>query len=136
NPQRIQKTFAAALAENGFRPAAYDGYMKLFLQSLTPERPVTLADLGDNELTKLTTRFVKQADGGWMSVIYVYPISGSWPRDVPPKLLAVADKHPGDILTGVNLVSGTLRRIVRADANRSTVIGFITVFVLMFVSFR
>jgi predicted RND superfamily exporter protein len=136
NPERIHKTFDAALAANGFRPEAYDDYMKLFLQSLTPERPVSLADLGDNELTKLTTRFVKQADGGWMSVIYVYPIGGSWPREVPPNLLAVADKHPGDILTGVNLVSGTLRRIVRADANRSTIIGFITVFILMFLSFR
>src|SRR6059058_3835607 len=71
-----------------------------------------------------------------MSVIYVYPRGGSWPRDVPPKLLAVPDKHPGDVLTGVNLVSGTLRRIVRADATRSTIIGFSAVLVLMFLSFR
>jgi predicted RND superfamily exporter protein len=75
-------------------------------------------------------------NGGWMSVIYVYPVGGKWPREVPPALLAVADRHPGDIFTGVNLVSGTLRRIVRADAVRSTVIGFIAVALLMFISFR
>ena len=40
------------------------------------------------------------------------------------------------MLTGVNLVSGTLRRIVRADALRSTLIGFVAVAVLMLVSFR
>jgi len=40
------------------------------------------------------------------------------------------------VLTGVNLVSGTLRRIVRADATRSTIIGFAAVLVLMFLSFR
>ena len=71
-----------------------------------------------------------------MSVINVYPTGGKWPRDVPPKLLAVPDRHPGDVLTGVNLVSGTLRRIVKADATRSTIIGFIAVLVLMFISFR
>ena len=71
-----------------------------------------------------------------MSVIYVYPAGKSWPREVPPALLAVADRHPGDILTGVNLVSSTLRRIVMADARRATLIGFVAVFILMFLSFR
>jgi len=75
-------------------------------------------------------------NGGWMSVIYVYPSGGRWPREVPPKLLAVPDRHPGDILTGVNLVSSTLRRIVMADARRATLIGFVAVFILMFLSFR
>jgi uncharacterized protein len=85
---------------------------------------------------KLAARFVKPIHGGWMSVIYVYPVGGKWPRDVPAKLLAVADRHQGDVLTGVNLVSQTLRRIVMADAKRSTLIGFIAVLILMFLSFR
>ena len=71
-----------------------------------------------------------------MSVIYVYPTGGRWPREVPANLMAVADRHPGDVLTGVNLVSGTLRRIVKADATRATIIGFIAVFILMFASYR
>jgi predicted RND superfamily exporter protein len=66
----------------------------------------------------------------------VYPVGGKWPRDVPPKLLALADRHPNDILTGVNLVSATLRRIVKADARRATIIGVVAVAALMFVSFR
>ncbi len=136
NPQRIEKTFRAALAENGFNPAAYDSYLPLFVQSLTAEKPVTLVDLGNNELTKLTSRFVKKVGDEWMSVIFVYPVDGKWPREVPDRLLAVADHHKGDILTGVNLVSGTLRHIVRADANRSTIIGIAIVFVLMLFSFR
>jgi predicted RND superfamily exporter protein len=136
NPQRIEKTFRAALLENGFRPEAFDSYLKLFLQALSPTEPVSLGKIGNTDLMKLASRFVKQADGGWMSVIYVYPTGGKWPREVPPKLLAVPDRHPGDVLTGVNLVSGTLRRIVRADAIRSTIIGFIAVLILMFISFR
>jgi hypothetical protein len=136
NAGRIQKTFGQALAENGFRPAAYASYMGLFSQALSPQEPVSLANIGNNDILKLSARFVKQTSHGWMSVIYVYPNGGKWPREVPPKLLAVADRHPGDVLTGVNLVSSTLRRIVKADARRATLIGFIAVAVIMFISFR
>ena len=136
NPERIKTTFAKALAENGFRPEVYDNYMSMFEQALQPKEPITLQSIGNTDLMKLATRFVKRADGGWMSVIYIYPTGGKWAREVPPKLLAAADRHPGDVLTGVNLVSGTLRRIVRADATRSTIIGFAAVLVLMFLSFR
>jgi predicted RND superfamily exporter protein len=136
NAARVERTFRAALAENGFRPDAYDDYMKLFAQALQPAQPITLQTIGNEEITKLTTRFVKKVGNGWMSVINVYPAGGKWPRDVPPKLLALPDRHPGDVITGVNLVSATLRKIVLADATRSTIIGFISVLVLMFMSFR
>jgi len=136
NFARVEKTFRAALVENGFRPDAYDDYLKLFAQTLRPAQPITLQTIGNEDITKLTTRFVKKVGNGWMSVINVYPTGGKWPRDVPKKLMDVPDRHPGDVLTGVNLVSGTLRRIVKADATRSTIIGFIAVLVLMFISFR
>ena len=136
NIARIEKTFRAALAANGFRPEVYDDYLKTFAQTLQPAEPITLQNIGNEDITKLTTRFVKQVGGGWMSVINVYPTGGKWPRDVPAKLMKVPDRHPGDVLTGVNLVSGTLRRIVKADATRSTIIGFVAVLILMFVSFR
>ena len=136
NMARIEKTFRGALLENGFRPEAYDETLRLFAQSLTPTTPATLQNLGNDDVTKLMSRFVKRVGDHWMSVIYIYPTGGKWPRDVPPKLLAAADKHPGDILTGVNLVSGTLRRMVKADATRATSIGFVAVFILMLISFR
>lgn len=136
NPDRIRRTFQSALQDNGFKPAAFDSYMSLFSQALSPQQPVTIANVGNEDIVKLTSRFLKKVKGGWMSVIYVYPTGGKWPRDVPPELLQAGDRHPEDILTGVNLVSATLRRIVKADALRSTVIGFLAVLVLMFVSFR
>ncbi len=137
NPKRIHDTFYAALKANDFRPEAYDSYMPLFEQALQPKEPVTLTNLGNPELLKLTERFVKKLpNGNWISVIYFYPTGGKWPREVPPRLLDVAAKHPNDIVTGVNLVSGTLRRIVRNDAKNATIIGFIAVAVLMFSSFR
>lgn len=136
NFDRINRTFRQALAINGFKPDAFDGYMKLFTQTLAPKEPITISNIGNEDILRLTSRFVKQNGGGWMSVIYVYPVGGKWPREVPASLLAVPDRHPGDVLTGVNLVSGTLRRIVKADATRATIIGFTSVLVLMFISFR
>src|SRR6266550_4600819 len=102
NVARIQKTFQAALNANGFRADVYADYMRLFSQALAPTQPVTIENLGDKDLMKLASRFVKQINGGWMSVIYVYPPGGRWPREVPANLIAVADRHPGDVLTGVN----------------------------------
>ncbi|HSP17076.1 MAG TPA: MMPL family transporter [Thermoanaerobaculia bacterium] len=133
---RIDKTFREALVTNGFRPEAYDRYLETFRQTLSPKEPVTISNIGNEDILKLTTRFVKQTGGGWMSVIYVYPVGGRWPREVPAQLLAVPARHPGDVLTGVNLVSGTLRRIVKADATRSTILGFFIVLGIMFLGFR
>jgi len=136
NVPRVESTFRSALAENGFKPEAYDSYLPLFEQALQPTEPISLKNLGNEELLKLTSRFVKETNGQWMSVIYVYPVGGKWPRDVPPKLMAMAGRHPQDILTGVNLVSGTLRRIVKADATRATLIGVIAVAIIMFIAYR
>jgi len=136
NVGRITGTFRSALAENGFRPESYDRYLELFRQTLAPKEPIALDQLGNEDLQRLTSRFVKQSNGRWTSVIYLYPAGPRWPRDVPPRLLQVAERHPGDTLTGVNLVSGTLRRIVKADAVRATAIGFVVVLILMGIAFR
>lgn len=71
-----------------------------------------------------------------MSVTYIYPTGGKWPREVPPRLLALNDLHRDEILTGINLVSGTLRRIVKADAVRSMIIGLVAVALIMLIAFR
>jgi predicted RND superfamily exporter protein len=48
----------------------------------------------------------------------------------------VAKAEPHVTLTGLNLVSQTLRSIVRADATRSTLLGFVIVFVIFWTSYR
>jgi predicted RND superfamily exporter protein len=136
NFARIDATFRKALVESGFKPQAYDDYMKMFAQTVAPKEPITIETLNDPDLLAFTSRFVKRTPNGWMSVTYLYPTGGKWPRDVPPKLRALQASHPGEILTGINLVSGTLRHIVRADAVRSTIIGIIAVIVIMLLAFR
>jgi len=136
NFARIDKTFRAALATNGFRPEVYDDYMKMFAQTIAPKEPMSLATIGDKDMLDFASRFVRQTNGQWMSVIYLYPVGGKWPREVPKTLLDIAEKRPNEILTGVNRVSSTLRHIVLADARRATVIGLLSVLLLMAISFR
>jgi uncharacterized protein len=133
---RISRTFRDALAANGFRTDAYDDYLPLFAEALAPEEPITLSRIDDEKLLSFASRYVKQLNGAWMSVTYIYPTDGKWPREVPQKLMALNDLHDDEILTGINLVSGTLRRIVKADAIRATLLGFAAVAVLIFISFR
>jgi uncharacterized protein len=136
SPERIRKTFHEALVANGFRPESYDHYLELFSAALTAQQPITIDSVHGNDLMKLASRYIKKTPSSWMSVIYIYPTGGRWSREVPPKLMAFADRHSEAVLTGVNLVSSTLRRIIRADATRATIIGFIAVAVIMAISFR
>jgi uncharacterized protein len=136
NPDRIARALRRALAENGFRPDAYDHYLELFGRALAPPGPVG-PEAFAGPLADLAHRFLeRRADGGSMSVIYLYPPGGSWPRTVSPRLLAVARAEPQQTLTGLNLVSQTLRGIVRADATRATILGFVIVFAIFWASYR
>lgn len=136
DPERISATFDAALREEGFRPETYDAWLEDFRRALRPERPLSVSELLGRNAADLSSRFLHSTGEGWMSVVYLNPVGGAWPREVDPAILALGENHPEAILTGVNLVSGTLRRIVRSDATRATLIGTAAVFLLMFAAFR
>jgi uncharacterized protein len=133
--ERISATLHRALAANGFRPDAYDGFLRLFAQALQPPGPVGPGDIHDERLAALLRRFLKKTDGGYISVTYLYPKGGSWKRFVPRDLVDLADRQ-GAILTGVNRLSAALRTIVRQDATRSTVLGFAIVYVIFLIAYR
>jgi predicted RND superfamily exporter protein len=133
---RIEATLRSALAENGFRPDVYDGYIALFSQALRPARPLTVDELDRLGLGEGLQRFVKKTDKGTMSIVYVYPVKDSWPRTLPEGLQDFRKKHPEGALTGVNLVSEALRNITYADATRASLLGLVLVFGLVWVGFR
>jgi uncharacterized protein len=133
--ERISATLRRALAANGFRPDAYDGFLKLFAQTLNPPAPVGPGDIHDERLAALLRRFLKKTDDGYISVTYLYPKGGSWKRFVPRELIDLADRQ-GAILTGVNRLSAALRTIVRQDATRSTLLGFAIVYAIFSIAYR
>jgi predicted exporter len=133
---RIERTLRQALAANGFRPEAYDEYLPLFQQALAQREPLTVATLDRLGLGDSVQRFIKKTPKGYLSIVYVYPATGKWPRFLPAELQDFRRKHPEGALTGVNLVSETLRTITRADAIRASTLGLLLVFGLIWGGFR
>lgn len=133
---RIERTFRQALADNGFRTDAYDNVLPLFAQAFAQREPMTVDRLQKLGLGESVQRFLKKTPNGYMSIVYVYPATGKWPRFLPEELQQFRQKHPEGALTGVNLVSQALRTITRADALRATVLGLVLVFALIWGGFR
>jgi uncharacterized protein len=133
---RVERTFRAALVENGFREDAYDDVLPLFAQAFAQRTPLTVEKLQALGLGETLQRFVKKTDSGYMSIVYVYPATGKWPRFLPGELQDFRRRHPEGVLTGVNLVSETLRTITRTDASRASLLGLVLVFALVWAGFR
>ena len=133
---RIEKTFRAALVENGFRESAYDNVLPLFEQALAQREPLTVDTLQRIGLGEAVQRFIKKTPTGFMSVVYVYPTGGKWPRFLPEELQQFRRDHPEGVLTGVNLISQTLRTITRTDATRASLLGLALTFALVWLGFR
>jgi uncharacterized protein len=133
---RIEQTFRAALEENGFRASAYDNVLPLFRQALAQRQPLTIDTVQRLGLGEAIQRFVKKTGDGYISIVYVYPATGKWPRFLPDELQELRRKHPEGVLTGVNLVSETLRTITRTDATRASLLGLALVFALVWIGFR
>jgi hypothetical protein len=102
---------------------------------LAPPAPVGLEAFA-GPLADLAHRFLERTDHGYMSVLYVYPKGPTWPPEVSPALLAAAPQEPWATFTGTNLVSQTLRVIVKADATRATILGFIIAFTIFWLAYR
>jgi predicted RND superfamily exporter protein len=135
---RIERTFRAALRENGFREGSYDAYLAALPAMLRPERPVTLADLENAGLDRFVRRYVHRTDNGdWTSVTYIFPASPDAKRYAPPALVRALD-HPdrGYEITGVNIASAELRRIFKRDAWNAVILGIVLVTVLLWLDFR
>ncbi|HEX2061508.1 MAG TPA: MMPL family transporter [Thermoanaerobaculia bacterium] len=133
---RIERTFRQALVGNGFRAEAYDDWLPLFREALQMREPLTIETLQQLGLADAVQRFIKKTPDGFMSIVYVYPPAGTWPRFLPEELQQFRRDHPEGVLTGVNLVSQTLRTITRDDAIRASLLGFALVFGLVWIGFR
>jgi predicted RND superfamily exporter protein len=133
---RIENTLRQALTANGFREDAYDQYLPLFRQALGQREPLNIATVQRLGLGESLQRFVKKTPNGYLSVMYLYPTTGKWPRFLPDELQEFRRKHPEGALTGVNLISQTLRTITRSDAIRASALGLVLVFGLVWIGFR
>jgi len=123
--------FSGALRRAGLNPAPFAAGIERFETGMALTEPLSLDDLEGTLLERMARRYVAEYDGGVSVAIRCYPPAGRWRREAPPALEALVDQHPEAVLTGPNVVSAELRRIVWGDAFRASLIGIVLVFLLM-----
>jgi len=134
---RIRATFEQAVEQNGFRAAAFAGFLGRMERFLEPEGPVSLEDLEQRGLGRLTERYVRRDEDGVRIVTYISMSDPRWRRNPPPGLIeTLSEGEEGIVVTGTNVVGREFRKIFSREAPRAVLIGLVVVFVLLLVDFR
>ncbi len=132
DPDRVRRTLAAALADNGFRVEPFEPYLARLDRFLAPERPLTIADLEGKGLDRIVNRYVRRDAGQVRVVTYLYPTRPEWRRTPPPGLVEALSLGDGGItVTGTNVLGRELKRIFLRDAWRAAFLGLTLVAVLL-----
>ena len=129
----VRGRFEMALRSNGLNPAAFSDGIEIFMTALDRRQPLSLVDLEGTPLARVVDRYVAAGDGEVSAAIYLYPPVGKWRRGASPALQALISEYPGVVLTGPNIISAELRKIVWDDALKAAVLGMIVVFVLLWL---
>jgi predicted RND superfamily exporter protein len=134
-PHSIARRIDESLRAAGLNPSAFADGTTHLLSALSVREPLALSDLEGTTLARVVDRYVVRYPGGVSTAIYCYPPAGIWRREAPPRLSQLVDQHPDTVLTGPNVVSAELRRIVWGDAMRAAALGMVVVFLLMWADF-
>lgn len=128
---RVAEDFRGALRAVGLNPRGFATGLAHLRESLTTERVLSVHDLDGTALEHVISRSIVRHDSGYSLAIRCYPPAGKWMRMGPPELAETVEGHPHAVLTGTNIVSAELRRIVWRDAAVASVVGMIAVFLLL-----
>jgi len=129
----VGSRFERALRSNGLNPAAFKDGIEIFMTALDRRQPLSLVDLEGTPLARIVDRYVAAGDNEVSAAIYLYPPVGEWRRGASPALQTLLAGYPGLVLTGPNIISAELRKIVWDDALKAAVLGMIVVFILMWL---
>jgi uncharacterized protein len=130
-PSEVRARMDRALRAAGLNPVAFGDAIDLLVQALSVREPLALSDLRSTTLARVIDRYVVAHEEGVSTAIYCYPPAGRWRRQAPPELVDLVSRYPEAVLTGPNVVSAELRRIVWGDATHAAALGLVLVFLLL-----
>ncbi|MBP7588156.1 MAG: MMPL family transporter [Thermoanaerobaculia bacterium] len=135
---RIRSEFATALAGEGLRIEPFAAGLDLLAKTLSPEGLLTREGvLAVPQGRSLLDRYLKETPEGWTSVVKLYNLPGRPKREIPEAAVDLAASlGPQATLTGMNVLSRSLRGEIRADALASGLIGLALTLFLLWVDFR
>jgi hypothetical protein len=135
--ERAAKTFRAALAEQGFREGAFEGWMEQLPAMLHPERALRIDDLRTGELDRLVNRYVKRMNGEIRTATFIFPSPIRWKDTAPTEFVqSLQENDPGIVVTGLAVVSREVKGLFRTDAKIALALGMLLVAVLLMLDFR
>jgi predicted exporter len=125
-PERVRASFARSAGEAGLRVEPFEAGLDLFVEAISVTEPIDVEELQRSPQSRhLLERYLRQVNGGWQSVIYLYPPPRIWRREPPPQAIELAEElGPKVILTGGNVVSSRLRATILKDAGQGVALGF------------
>ncbi len=135
---RIRSEFALALEEEGLRVEPFADGLDLLASTLAPAGPLTREGvLAVPQGKSLLDRYLVETPEGWRSVVKLYNLPGRPKREIPEAAIDLeASLGPQATLTGMNVLSRSLRGEIRRDALVSGIIGLALVVLLLWVDFR
>ncbi len=135
-PATVRRTLTAALEANGLVPEAFTAGLEALELALRPSGPLTLDAWKGTPVEELLERSIRIDEGGCETIVTVFPPPGMWRRTAPPDLVQLVASVPGASLTGTNVVSERLRRVVWADAALAGSVGLVVVFLMLLWEFK
>ncbi|MEO7795487.1 MAG: MMPL family transporter, partial [Thermoanaerobaculia bacterium] len=135
---RIRAEFAEALASEGLRIEPFSAGLELLAKTLAPDGILTREGvLAVPQGRTLLDRYLKETPQGWTSVVKLYNLPGRPKREIPDAALDLeASLGPQATLTGMNVLSRSLRGEIRGDALASGIIGLVLTLLLLWIDFR
>jgi predicted RND superfamily exporter protein len=135
--ERIRATFLRGLDDSGFRREAFDAFLGRMDTFLTPGHPIHLQDLERAGLDRLLERYLAVDEGRIRIVTYLFLADPKWKRRPPPILVeTLVGDDAGIVVTGTNVVNQEFRSIFMREAPQAVLVGFVVVFVLLWIDFR
>lgn len=135
---RIRSEFALALEDEGLRVEPFADGLDLLGSTLAPAGQLTREGvLAVPQGHSLLDRYLVETPEGWRSVVKLYNLPGRPKREIPEAAIDLERSLGAQAtLTGMNVLSRSLRGEIRRDALVSGIIGLALVVLLLWIDFR
>lgn len=143
--KRIRSSFNNSLKKNGFKSSdAYEEYLKSLSCALKWNKTIVPSTLREKELYELSKHFFFREGDFFNMVSYISPFKDLWSQDetvrfknmIMAKLEEAGIKDDSYILTGINLLTQDLKRLIILNLKSSMWIAGLGIILVLLLSFR
>ena len=143
-PENVVDTFKAAFDDAGMVCDPYcETYVTCLDQSLRLKSPLTLDHVLSSSMAPLFERMVKKRAGRYEMAVNVFPSVPTWDRENMDILIDDLNSFMADqgwtgenYLTGIELVVGEIKRLIKENFYLSTLLSLLSVFLIVYLHQR